>query len=258
MSTEAPSPQAVLATDLAPDEVPASPPAGGSRRRRVRRRWWVAAAVTVAGLGWLGWGSPATLVEHVVVEAPRGLSAESIRLASGISAADHVPAVDADAVRAAIMGAIPAVADVQVQRSLPHTIRLEVTARSPLAAVQSGKGFLVMDADGVVYDTVGSARKLPVIRARTDEGRETARLVLLSLPPDLRADVRRVAASTAQDVTLTLKGGATVRWGDPDRAELKSRVLAGLVAVKADVYDVSSPLQPTTTGGRTAEEQPTP
>jgi cell division protein FtsQ len=166
--------------------------------------------------------------------------------------------VDGDAVRAAIMTAIPAVADVQVQRSLPHTIRLTVTARTPLAAVQSGKGFLVMDADGIVYDEVGNPRKLPVVRARTDEGREAARLVLLSLPEDLRADVRRVSASTQDDVTLALKGGATVRWGSPDRAELKARVLAGLVAVKADAYDVRSPLQPTTTGGRTAEEQPTP
>jgi cell division protein FtsQ len=255
MSTEAPLDQAAPDAAIEPN-----PPAGprGPRRRRVRRRWVAAAAVGVAGLGWLGWGSPATLVEHVVVEAPKGIPAESIRLASGISAADHVPAVDGDAVRTAIMSAIPAVADVQVQRSLPHTIRLTVTARTPLAAVQSGKGFLVMDADGIVYDRVADARKLPVVRARTDEGREAARLVLLSLPQELRDDVRRVSASTTDDVSLALKGGATVRWGSPDRAELKARVLDGLVAVKADVYDVRSPLQPTTTGGRTAEEDAAP
>jgi cell division protein FtsQ len=191
-----------------------------------------------------------TLVEHVVVTAPRGISEESIRLASGISAADHVPAVDEERVRLAIMTALPAVADVELSRSLPDTIRLAVTARSPLAAVDAGKGYYVMDAEGVIYDKVGSAKGIPVIRSSTDVGRETARAVLLSLPEDLRRDVRRVTARTRDDVTLGLRGGATVRWGSAQDAALKARVLAGLVQVKAERYDVSAPLLPTTSGHR--------
>ncbi|MCU0300460.1 MAG: FtsQ-type POTRA domain-containing protein [Candidatus Nanopelagicales bacterium] len=262
MSTETPTRSAVPAAAGEPGE--GSPPGTGHRPRAVRRRrrlpvrWIALGAVGVVGIGWLGWASPVTLVEHVVVEAPRGLSAESIRLASGISAADHVLAVDADRVRAAIMQAIPAVADVDVQRSLPDTIRLEVTPRTPLAAVQTGDAFLVMDADGVVYDRVASARRLPVIRSGTEAGRAAARAVLLSLPEDLRADVRRVTATTRDDVALALDGGAKVRWGSPEQADLKARVLAGLLAVGADVYDVRSPLQPTTTGGTTPEEAAAP
>jgi cell division protein FtsQ len=120
--------------------------------------------------------------------------------------------------------------------------------------VAAGKGFYVMDADGVVYDKVASAKKLPVIKASTDVGRETARGVLLSLPESARKDVRRVTATTRDDVSLTLKGGATVRWGSAEDAELKARVLSALLAVKADTYDVSSPLQPTTSGGPEATE----
>ena len=37
-----------------------------------------------------------------------------------------------------------AVADVQMQRSLPDTIKLTVTSRTPLAAVEAGKGFYVL------------------------------------------------------------------------------------------------------------------
>jgi cell division protein FtsQ len=213
-----------------------------------RRRVVLLGAVGLGAVAWIGWASPATLVEHVVVKAPRGISAESIRLASGISAADHVPAVDEEKVRLAILTAIPAVADVELSRSLPDTIRLEVTARSPLAAVDAGKGYYVMDAAGVIYDKVGSAKGIPIIRSSTDVGRETARAVLLSLPEDLRRDVRRVTARTRDDVSLTLRGGATVRWGSAEDAALKARVLAGLVQVKADVYDVSAPLLPTTSG----------
>lgn len=235
-----------------PDEGPA--PRGGRPDRRRRRRVIAVGAVGVAGLVWLGWASPLTLVEHVKVSAPRGISEESVRLASGISAQDHVPAVDAEKVRVAIMTALPAVAGVTVSRSLPDTITLEVTAREPFAAIDAGKGYYVMDADGIVFDKVGSVKKLPVIKSGTEVGREEARGVLLSLPGDLRARVKQITAKTRDDVTLTLRGGSTVRWGNVADAELKARVLAGLLVVKADRYDVSAPLQPTTSGGAAAAE----
>lgn len=228
--------------------------AGGirtGRTGRVRRRRGPVLALSALGVGaiaWLGWASPITLVEHVVVDAPKGISADAVRLASGISAADHVPGVDADRVRVAVMSALPAVADVDLSRSLPDTIRLRVTARTPLAAVASGKGYYLLDAEGVVYDKVASPKKLPVIRASTDVGRTTARQVLLTLPEDLRREVRRVGAKTRDDVVLSLRDGATVRWGSASDTELKVRVLAGLRVVGATRYDVSAPLLPTTFG----------
>ncbi len=218
---------------------------------RRRRRLLLAGAAGLGFVYWVGWQSPLTLVEHVVVDAPRGISAESVRLASGISAADRVPAVDAGAVRLGIMTAIPAVADVQLERSLPDTVRLRVTGRTPLAVVEAGKGFYVMDAEGVVYDRVAKAKDLPVIRARTDAQREIARGVLRAIPEDLRSKVTRITARSRDNVTLGLRGGATVRWGGVEDSDLKARVLAGLTAVKATRYDVSAPLLPTTSGSPT-------
>jgi cell division protein FtsQ len=226
----------------------ASPPARRPRRPHRARRIILASAAGLGLVYWVGWQSPLTLVEHVVVDAPRGISVESIRLASGISAADRVPSVDAEAVRVGIMTAIPAVADVRVERSLPDTVRLAVTARSPLAAVEAGKGYYVMDAEGVVYDKVARAKDLPVIKARTDAHREIARGVLLAIPEDLRAKVTRITAKSRDNVTLGLRGGASVRWGGVEDSDLKARVLAGLMAVKATKYDVSAPLLPTTSG----------
>lgn len=221
---------------------------------RRTRRMLLAGVLGLGVVYWVGWQSPLTLVEHVVVDAPRGISAESIRLASGISAADHVPAVDAEAVRLGIMTAIPAVADVQLDRALPDTIRLAVTSRTPLAAVEAGNGFYVMDAEGVVYDKVGKSKDLPVIKARTDADREIARGVLLAIPEDLREKVTRITAKSRDNVTLGLRGGATVRWGGVEDSDLKARVLAGLTAVKATRYDVSAPLLPTTSGSPTDSE----
>lgn len=217
-------------------------------RRRRRRRVALASALGVGALWWIGWHSPVTVVEHVVVDSPRGISAQAIRLASGISAADHVPSVDAEAVRRSIMSAIPAVADVAVQRSLPHTVRLEVASRTPLAAVRSGAGYLVMDADGVIFDQVKHAKDLVVIKANSDEDRESARRLLASVPDTLRERITQVTTRSPDDISLGLRSGATVRWGSVEDSELKARVLAGLMTVQATRYDVSAPLLPTTSG----------
>jgi cell division protein FtsQ len=244
-----------MTQDLIDQEVRVDPPAAleAPAAGRHRLRWVAVGAVAVGGLAWLGWASPVTLVRHVEVVAPRGLSQESIRLASGISGQDHLPALDVDGVRVAIMSSLPAVADVEVSRSLPGTVTLEVSARQPFAAVAAGKGFYVLDAGGVVFDKVGSVKRIPVIRATTDVGRETSLAVLSVIPKELRARVKVASARTRDDVTLTLRDGAIVRWGSEADADLKARVLAGLLAVKAERYDVSAPLQPTTSGGRTAE-----
>ncbi|HYN56597.1 MAG TPA: cell division protein FtsQ/DivIB [Motilibacterales bacterium] len=250
---------AELGSDTAVDPEPALTPAAPTSGRHPRRsrRIVLAGAAGLGLLWWVGWHSPMTLVEHVTVEAPRGISAESIRLASGISVADHVASVDPAAVRLGIMTAIPAVADVQLGRALPDTIELTVTARTPLAAVEAGKGFYVMDADGVIYDKVAKAKGLPVVKARTDASREVARGVLLAIPEDLRARVTRISAKSRDDVTLGLRGGATVRWGGVEDSDLKARVLAGLMAVRATSYDVSAPLLPTTSGSPTGSTDAT-
>ena len=67
-----------------------------------------------------------------------------------------------------------------------------------------------------------------------------------SLPEAIRAQVTAVAASTADDVTLTLGGTNTqVVWGSADDSALKAVVLETMMAARppasVSVYDVSSP-----------------
>ena len=57
--------------------------------------------------------------------------------------------VDTDAV-AARVGALPPVASVEVSRSWPGTLVIDVTERSPVAAVATPTGFVLLDAAGVV------------------------------------------------------------------------------------------------------------
>ena len=201
---------------------------------------------------WVGWHSPLTLVEHVVVDAPRGISAESIRLASGISPADRVPSVDPEAVRLGIMTAIPAVADVRLERSLPDTIRLAVTTRTPAGRGRGRQGLLRDGRPGRGLRQ-GGARQGPAGhqgRARTPSGRSPGG----SCWPSPRTCAPRSRAITRQEPGQRDAGPA--RRGD--RALGQCRGLraqgpgpGGPAAVKATRYDVSAPLLPTTSGSPT-------
>jgi cell division protein FtsQ len=74
--------------------------------------------------------------------------------------------------------------------------------------------------------------------------------VVRSLPADVRAQLTRVTAATADDVRLELAGGASVVWGSAEDSALKATVLARLVGAappdSVALYDVSAPTSPVT------------
>ena len=68
--------------------------------------------------------------------------------------------------------------------------------------------------------------------------------VFRALPGDIRAQVTAIAATSPNDVTLTLSsGGTTVVWGNADDSPLKAKNLAAIMTARpgARSYDVSSP-----------------
>ena len=70
--------------------------------------------------------------------------------------------------------------------------------------------------------------------------------VIDALPASVRSQVTHVAASSRDDVRLSLSSGAVVVWGGPERAGDKAAALAALISRPAKVYDVSVPDTPTT------------
>lgn len=230
--------------------------------RRARRqvvKWYLAGGIAAgAAVYWIGWHSSLTLVRDLQVVAPKSISGKAVAAAAGVGPTDHVPAVDPDRLRIAVMEAVPAVADVRVSRQLPHKIKITVTARVPLAALRTKTGYLVLDPSGVAFQRVTSPGSLPVIDADKDPGRGTAMTVLAGLPKKLQDQVGLITASTADDVSLKLRGGATVRWGAASDLALKAQVLDALLQVGAQEYDVSAPLLPTTTGTISPSASPTP
>lgn len=152
------------------------------------------------------------------------------------------------------VAAMPAVAQVEVHRSWPHTVSIEVTERVPIAAARHGGEWWVMDAEGVLFRP-SDAREpgLAVVKAPSadpDALREVAEVVA-ALPASLAAEVDEVRARTMDSIELRLDGRRVVEWGSAAETARKAQVLAFMLDhIPARVYDVSVPDQPTTSGGR--------
>jgi cell division septal protein FtsQ len=137
-----------------------------------------------------------------------------------------------------------------VQTRPPSTLIVSVVERTPVGVIADGAEFDLVDPAGVVIETAAVAQEgYPLLSTPTGSAsgaafRATAR-VLLTLPESLESQVASAAATTGDDVSLTLADGAVVFWGGSDDSALKAVVLEKLMAATDPAavasYDVSSP-----------------
>lgn len=149
----------------------------------------------------------------------------------------------------------PAVASVDTSASGSGTLRVEVQERIPVAAVEDGDGWQLVDREGTQLEQLTDSEQIqvPVIAGGTDvlgsEDWDTVSSVLASLPSSLLEQVQTARAESGGVVMLELQDGVTVRWGDDTDSALKAEVLAELVDASeatgaVEVYDVSAPRHP--------------
>ncbi|SDG57080.1 cell division protein FtsQ/DivIB [Klenkia brasiliensis] len=238
--------------------------AGGVTRLRTRRqldprrrRLLVAGTVVVlaAVLAWVVLASPVLAVRTVQVDGAVTLSADQVRDAAGVAVG--TPLVRVDTGRAAArVAALPQVADAEVTRGWPDRVVVTLRERVAVAVVTEGGTRSLVDAGGTLFGTITGdppAGTVPLSVADPgpdDRATAAALAAIVSLPGSVRDQVTDVAATTPDDVTLTLADGTTVLWGDASQADRKAEVLAAVldqVAAggldPATQVDVSSPDQ---------------
>lgn len=133
----------------------------------------------------------------------------------------------------------------------PNTLIVRIVERTPVGALPAGDGWELVDAAGVVVESVTDVPDgLPRIELASGEAGERAFAavadVLISIPRDMAARVETVTATTRDDVTFELRGsGHVVIWGDAERSAQKARVLDAAIAATDQgtrwIYDVSAP-----------------
>lgn len=217
----------------------------------MRRRRWLGTGIIVVSLVfvatgiWLVWFSPYLAVRSIDVSGadPRRVSA--VEAAAAIGEGTPIARVDTSQAQSAIAG-LDWVESVDVRRAWPDRIVIAVTERVPVArAVQPGPDKAV-DSTGAVFTPLD--RLGPEVMAIAAEGPALASSVevWLALPEEIRKRVRRVTASTRDDILLHLRNGSIVRWGSSDEPLFKAEVLLALLDRRARIYDVSAPQLPTT------------
>lgn len=217
----------------------------------------VLAVAVVVVLGWTVLGSRLLVVRNIEVVGERLVNREEVVAAAGIRLGTPLMRVDRRAVQRRV-GHIRQVLAARVERAWPSTLRIRVTERSPVAAVDTGSGYALVDRVGVVVTVVPERpEELPMVEdpglSETpvasagpvrDPAVRAALAVAEALPADLAERVTAISADTPSDVTLGLRSGDTVVWGTAARSPEKARTLLTLLSQGTDgvdTYDVSSP-----------------
>ncbi len=220
--------------------------------RARRRRWtWIGAlsAVVLLVLGSIGIAySPLFAVERITVEGAATIDPSLIEGALADQVGRPLALVDQSAVKAALL-AFPLIETYALEARPPHDLTVRIVERTPVGVFASPAGYTLVDAAGVTLATtpeIPPGQPLLEIAGGTGSAAfASAGRVIRSLPAEVRAQVTGVAAGTADDVTLTLAGGATVLWGSADQSAHKGLVLAQVMQARppgdASFYDVSSP-----------------
>lgn len=237
-------------------------------RKRLRRVLWLAGMAALVAVAVGATRTPLLDVDHVqVAGADEALQqqVEAVLAEAGLHRGD--PLLDVDLAAAVVaLRSLPAVVDADVVRRWPGTIAVELTERTPVAAVTTAAGAALVGADGVVIRvdpaTATAAEGLVTILLPAEE---TAGLepgddltepdlltVAAALPEALRPLVAAVVPGTGDaSVELQLVDGAAVRLGPTDQLGAKL-VAAATVLTQVDTtclatVDVRVPSVPAVT-----------
>lgn len=221
-------------------------------RQRRRRILWIGigASLVLLTIATVGAAySPLFAVQQVQVVGTQQLAAADVADALSGQIGTPLAAIDESSVKSALVR-FPLVESYTLEARPPHDLVVRIVERTPVGVLSSAAGYTLVDAAGVALSTTPDAPAgyplLDVTGGVGSSAFEAAGRVMRSLPAELRAQVTAVAASTPDDVTLTLgAAGSKIVWGSADDSALKTLVLQKLMAARpvgsVSEYDVSSP-----------------
>ncbi|MFI9543534.1 cell division protein FtsQ/DivIB [Streptomyces sp. NPDC052016] len=238
----------------------------GPRRLRMIITLTLAVVLLGAGVVWVLYGSQWLRVDRVSVSGTRVLTPQQVREAADVPVGAPIVSVDTAAIEARLRAELPRVDTVDVVRSWPHGIDLNVTERIPVLLVQKGRNFVEVDDEGVRFATVSVAPQgVPLLELATSSSSSASaslrrfgedRLVREAvkvagdLPAAVARDTRTLKVRSYDDISLELSGGRAVVWGSAERGAEKARTITALMKASPDArhFDVSVPTAPASSG----------
>ncbi|HEY3374351.1 MAG TPA: FtsQ-type POTRA domain-containing protein [Candidatus Aquicultor sp.] len=136
----------------------------------------------------------------------------------------------------------PWVQDAQVKRALPHTLRVDIVERTPIALISHANKFYMIDANKCVIAerpnsdgvTIPIITDIPVAKVQighriVNSSLENAILCLNSMPASLRNSINLLSASSIDKLSLYNRANIEILYGEAKQAEDKNTVLAGIL-----------------------------
>lgn len=207
--------------------------------RRLRRVRWALLVVAVLVDGAAIAHLPLFDVKRIDIEGTTQTPAATVAWASGLHRGDTLATLDEQGAERRIER-LPWVADADVIRQWPSTVRIVVTERRPVAVVYAGDGFppAVVDESGRVLSIGGPVPFGLMTLTGLDGGLREGGMLPSSMEPALELGValnERVSGAVVavdENLDATLAAGGIVRFGSTDDLAEK------LVALQAFLSDV--------------------
>lgn len=244
-------------------DTPAHPSRTGPEEHRFSRRTLlillgVAAALLTAFVVWALYGSSWLRVERVSTTGVEVLTRQEVEAVAAVPIGAPLVSVDTDEMEARLRQKLPRIDSVDVVRSWPHGIGLEVTERKPVLLIEKGAEFVEVDAKGVRFATVDEPpRGVPLLELRpgrsaslrrfgSDRLLQEAVRVAGDLPGDVAKATDAVRVVSYDAISLRLTRDRVVTWGSGEHGPAKAHVLTALMkaAPEAEHFDVSAPTAP--------------
>jgi cell division protein FtsQ len=228
---------------------------------RYRLPWRTAAgALVVAGLLGGGWwwlrDSSLVAVTQVRIGGVRGPQRAQIEsLLRSTARRMTTMDFDAGALRSAV-AAFPVVASVRASTGFPHSVRIQVTERPPVATLLAGGQRTALAADGTALGAQLASGSLPTLTGsfapipgqRVTDGSLRAEVGVLGAAPGILARFVARVYEGAEGLTVAMRNGLLVYFGDSSRPHAKwlslARVLADPSSAGARYVDVRVPERP--------------
>ena len=227
------------------------------RKRRNAGRWRLVRRLAlalllvglVAGSVWVVLFSSYVTAREVDVVGTSTIPDAKIESAASVPIGTPLARVDLNAIVKRVQP-IDAVRYVEVGRSWPHTVRITITERTPIAVIDQGSGLKALDSEGVPFGGYKvRPKRLPLVRTDPDTPSEAlaeAAKVVDALPPRIARRVDAVDVVSVDEIKLVLANGRKVIWGSAEDSDQKAEVLAVLLKQPGNQIDVTVPGRPTT------------
>ena len=208
---------------------------------RGKKRKFLTVLITLlvlAGATWAAFWSPLLSVRDVKLTGATHTTAAEVAAAAGLGPEDNLLLLSAGEVVDAARS-LPWVADAEVERRLPGTVKVKVVERKPALVLSLSTARWTIDAHGHVLATGQSEPGLPVVGGvevgEIETGTRLTAAVMdevlaawRSLPKKLASEVQAVFAPSLERISFTLVDGTQVRYGAAERLAAKNEVLVAL------------------------------